>query len=60
METFGKMRTIATFDTPLTTSPAVKLVKSDGTELTGCDWRIAVVGNSICFGVNKGLAIFLK
>ena len=60
VETFGKMRTIATFDTPLTTSPAVKLVKSDGTELTGCDWRVAVVGNSIRFGLNKGLAIFLK
>jgi len=61
-ETFGKMRTIARFDTALTALPELTLVKTDGTTLSGNAWRIMLSADrkTLMFGVNRGLVLLLR
>lgn len=63
VKTFGKMQTIATFDTPLTALPALELYKADGTPLaSSTDWRLVLApdGKSLCFGANRGLVLLVR
>ena len=60
--TFGRSRVLATFTNALTAMPTVKLVNSDGTELTSADWKASLSedGKTLRFGRNIGLMLLLR
>lgn len=60
--TFGRSRVLATFTNALTAMPTVKLVNSDGTELTPADWKASLSedGKTLRFGRNIGLMLLLR
>ena len=53
---------LATFTNALTAMPTVKLVHSDGTELTSVDWKVSLSadGKTLRFGRNIGLMLLLR
>ena len=61
-ETFGRMRTIARFETALTAVPELALVNSDGTPRTDVNWRLSLSadGKTLKFGPNRGLTVLVR
>ena len=62
-KTFGRMRTIATFTTPLAQLPSLVLVNSDGTECeSGGRWclQLADGGRTLKLGALRGMSVSFK
>ena len=62
-KTYGRMKTVATFTTPLAALPPLTLVNTDGTEWTSSkQWclQLADGGKTLKFGALSGTQILLK
>ena len=63
LATFGHLRTVATFESPLGAIPTLTLVASDGTPYaSGGDWRLCLVdgGRTLKFGPNRGYRVTVR
>ena len=61
--TFGAMKTVATFSTPLATVPSLTLVNADGTVwASNHQWNLMLVdgGRTLKFGPLRGTQILLR
>ena len=62
-KTFGRMKTVATFTTPLAAVPSLTLVDADGTEWTSNkQWclQLADGGTTLKFGALRGTQVFVR
>ena len=62
-KTYGRMKTVATFTTPLAELPSLTLVNSDGTEWTGNkQWclQLADGGTTLKFGALRGTQVIFR
>ena len=62
-KTYGSMKTVATFTTPLASLPSLTLVNADGTEWTSSkQWHLKLVdgGKTLQFGAQRGTQLILR
>ena len=61
-ETFGRVKTVATFATPLTAVPSLTLVARDGTPISSQLWKLSLAdgGMALKFGPARGTVIILR
>ena len=62
-KTFGRMKTVATFTTPLAAVPSLTLVNSDGTEWTSSkQWCLLLAdgGKTLQFGALRGTQLIVR
>lgn len=61
-ETFGKSRSVATFEGGLAAMPKVTFLKTDGTPGESINWKLSLApdGKTLKFGRNRGLSVLVK
>ena len=62
-KTYGSMKTVATFATPLAAVPSLTLVNTDGTEWTSSkQWHLKLVdgGKTLQFGAQRGTQVIVR
>lgn len=59
---FGRFKTIATFDNPVSSVPALRLVDSEGAAMETGSWRLRISadGKALRFGAERGLAVVIR
>ena len=60
--TFGSAKTVATFTTPLATTPSLTLVNADGTAFIGTLWKLFLAdgGRTLKFGAMRGTVLIFR
>ncbi len=62
-KTYGSMKTVATFITPLASLPSLTLVNADGTEWTSSkQWHLKLAdgGKTLQFGAQRGTQVIVR